>query len=108
VGKEAREGVREAEEKAFVIESEKSERERLRVEVSEELLGVQDRGVYLERQKIAAERLNLSISSIQRLIRVWESSGKERSSFRLFRVLSAFGDFECDRQVVQRDCLVSG
>lgn len=55
-----------------VIEPALSERDRLRVEVIEELLASPDRLTYQQRQQAAAERLNLSVSSVQRLVRAWK------------------------------------
>ena len=54
---------------ARVIVTPLSERQRLRVEVIQDLMGASDREEYRQRQQAAAERLNLSISSIQRLVR---------------------------------------
>jgi len=52
-----------------VIVTPLSERQRLQVEVIQDLMGASDREEYRQRQQAAAERLNLSISSIQRLVR---------------------------------------
>ena len=87
--------MREAEveaEKAPDIVSQMSGRQRSRVEVIEALIAALDREAYWQRQQWAAERLHLSMSSIQRLMWAWKSSGKEGLSFRLFRLMWAFGD----------------
>lgn len=69
-----------------------SERQRLRVEVIEALIAAPDRAVYRQRQQAAAEQLNLSISSIQRLVREWKKQGiaglswRERSDRGQFRI----------------------
>lgn len=47
-----------------------SERQRLRVEVIQDLMAAPDRASYRQRQQSAAERLDLSLSSVQRLVRV--------------------------------------
>jgi len=57
------------------IVRELSEQQRLRMEVIEDLIGSADQATYRERQQVAAERLNLSISSIQRLVREWKETG---------------------------------
>lgn len=49
---------------ARVIVTPLSERQRLRVEVIQDLMGASDREEYRQRRLPAAERLNLSISSI--------------------------------------------
>ena len=61
-----------------------SERMQERVKVIQELLGAADRAEYRQRTQAAAERLNLSVSSIQRLVRV--------SSFRIFGFFPTLGD----------------
>ena len=59
-----------------------SERQRLRVGVIQDLIAASDRGEYRQRQQAAAERLNLSISSIQRLVREWKQKGVAGLSWR--------------------------
>lgn len=69
-----------------------SERQRQRLEVIQNLIAAPDRATYRQRQQAAAERLNLSISSIQRLVREWEKQGiaglrwRERSDRGQFRI----------------------
>lgn len=76
-----------------------SERQRLRVEVIGDLMGATDREEYRQRQQAAAERLNLSISSIQRLVREWKQKGiaglswRERSDRGQFRVSAEWQAF---------------
>ena len=67
---------------ARVIVTPLSERQRLRVEVIQDLMGASDREEYRQRQQAAAERLNLSISSIQRLVREWKQKGIAGLSWR--------------------------
>ncbi len=55
------------------IVSQLSERQRLRMEVIQDLMASPDQATYRQRQQAAAERLNLSISSIQRLVRGWKA-----------------------------------
>ena len=69
-------------ENAPVIVTAMSERQRLRVAVIGDLMGASDREEYRQRQQTAAERLNLSISSIQRLVREWQKQGIAGLSWR--------------------------
>ncbi len=67
--------MREVEEEAgssSEIVNQLSERQRLRMEVIQDLIASPDQEMYRQRQQAAAERLNLSISSIQRLVRAWK------------------------------------
>ena len=69
-----------------------SERQRLRVEVIQDLMAAPDRASYRQRQQSAAERLDLSLSSIQRLVREWKQKGiaglswRDRSDRGQFRI----------------------
>lgn len=69
-----------------------SERQRQRLEVIQNLIAAPDQATYRQRQQAAAERLNLSISSIQRLVREWEKQGiaglswRDRSDRGQFRI----------------------
>lgn len=64
------------------IVTELSEQQRLRMEVIQELIAAPDQATYRQRQTAAAERLNLSISSIQRLVRAWKEKGIAGLSWR--------------------------
>ncbi len=75
------------------------EQQRLRVEVIQGLMGASDREEYRQRQQAVAERLNLSISSIQRLVREWKRRGiaglswrdcSDRGQFRVSEEWQAF------------------
>lgn len=76
-----------------------SERQRQRLEVIEELIAAPDQASYRQRQQAAAERLNLSISSIQRLVREWKNKGiaglnwRERSDRGQFRISEDWQSF---------------
>jgi putative transposase len=76
-----------------------SERMQERVEVIQELLGAADREEYRQRTQAAAERLNLSVSSIQRLVRAWKQQGvaglswRERSDRGQFRISEEWQKF---------------
>ncbi len=59
-----------------------SERQQERVSVIQELLAAEDRRTYRQRQQEAAKQLNLSISSIQRLVREWKKKGIAGLSWR--------------------------
>jgi putative transposase len=69
-----------------------SERQRQRLEVIQDLIAAPDQATYHQRQQAAAKRLNLSISSIQRLVREWKKKGiaglswRERSDRGQFRI----------------------
>ena len=69
-----------------------NERQRLRVEVIQELMAAPDQATYRQRQQLAAERLDLSFSSIQRLVREWKQkeiaglSWRNRSNRGQFRI----------------------
>jgi putative transposase len=69
------------------------------LEVIQNLIASPDQVTYRQRQQAAAERLNLSISSIQRLVREWEKKGiaglswRERSDRGQFRVSEDWQSF---------------
>jgi putative transposase len=58
------------------------ERVRSRLEVVQEILSAPDRRSYREREVEGAKRLELSLSSIQRLVREWKKHGVEGLSWR--------------------------
>lgn len=76
-----------------------NDRDRLRVEVIQELLSAPDRSTYRQRQQAAAERLNLSVSSVQRLVRAWKQQGvagvrcRDRCDRGQFRISSDWQGF---------------
>jgi putative transposase len=59
-----------------------SDRQRERMEVIQALLAAPDPETYRERERSAAKRLNLSVSSIQRLVRAWKKEGVAGLSWR--------------------------
>jgi len=76
-----------------------NERDCLRVEVIQDLVSAPDRETYRQRQQGAAERLNLSVSSVQRLVRKWKQQGvagvrcRERTDRGQFRISSDWQGF---------------
>jgi transposase len=52
------------------------------MEVIQELLSSADEEMYRDRMKAAAEQLNSSVSSIQRLVRAWKKEGIGGLSWR--------------------------
>lgn len=76
-----------------------SARQRERLEVVQDLMGAADRVSYRQREAAAAERLELSISSIQRLVREWKKQGvgglswRERSDRGEYRISQEWRDF---------------
>lgn len=59
-----------------------SERQRKRMEVIQELVAAPDKETYRERERAGAKRLNMSVSSIQRLVRAWKKEGVAGLSWR--------------------------
>ena len=59
-----------------------SEGKRSRLEVVQEIMSAPDRGSYRERDAVGAKRLELSLSSIQRLVREWKKHGFEGLNWR--------------------------
>ena len=63
------------EEVGYSVRNESSEEVRERVQAMQWIISAPDRSTYVERQRQIAKQLNLTIRQVQRLIKLWETSG---------------------------------